>query len=481
MRNYRIHQLLLSIAILFPYLSAYAGDEKSEDPVFTCSELKSQTLQDLVKASKATYEGNQDILFLVITPDNNVSTINDAIVFFNGTSGIMTDWPADMLTSTKSGKSLCDSSFLVFFDYPGVGGTSQVSDDEFTLDNFAEDVDGLVTYINGEYIKDKYDTEITKVHPLGWSLGSLAAVKFAGLAEANGYGKGDKRQIGNIFLIATKPGGDVTSGEKSNAAPAIGNQASCVTTIFTKLKDNTHYTFFAKKYMVGLMFPYIYSDNNEPQSPYTGANNKICYAKTISLSSKIELVIKLEDASTSPAKNIKTACDDGDATQYTICKEAWDNYKSNRLAEPYLSNDEGVPHAVFLQERNVVDDWNYSYCSQANSNWQSAKCKSNSSHTSATGNGGMCSTTASASNDPVSTTSTCMSLEHITGTLTIMNGEEDMFIQYVYGKALYDAYSSLGVSSAIHTYTDDDNPSGAGHGVLYTNPSWIRDIILDSM
>ena len=80
-------------------------------------------------------------------------------------------------------------------------------------------------------------------------------------------------------------------------------------------------------------------------------------------------------------------------------------------------------------------------------------------------NGGICET-ESKPNLPVSRR--CARLR-IDGRITVINGPEDLFIQWTYGRALVEGYQrAFGASAAkLVTYRGE---GGAGHGVLIQHP-----------
>lgn len=61
----------------------------------------------------------------------------------------------------------------------------------------------------------------------------------------------------------------------------------------------------------------------------------------------------------------------------------------------------------------------------------------------------------------------------ISGKINVINGPEDLFIQYVYGQELVTAYQQMFGSNAatIATYPGSD---GAGHAVLLQHPLWTQ-------
>lgn len=467
--------VVLTIAGLLGVAASVSAATTS--PVITCDQLadkEGSRLRDWVLATQARLpanykNGNDSIGFLVVRPTATVATASQAIVFFPGTSSIMTDWPYDMLKSSGSGAaSLCAAYTLIFFDYPGVGGTSVLSDSGFTFDAVARDVDALVSYVNDTYASD-LGTTIDVVHPLGWSLGTLGALKFAGLAAANGYGTSDARQIGSLLLVATKPGGDTQSGGDGHLIipAATGNQAECVTQVTAQLKNASYYVRAVKQAMFGLMFPYVYTASKAIQGAYSGDDDAICQATSITTSA-----VALQDGTT--GQTIETSC----AAEDSTCVAHELAFALNRLVEPYAT-DGGVPYAVYLQERNIVEDWNYGYCNTAAASWTSSGCVVNphlqpsTGYTPNSANGGVCQTSAPASNKPSS--KSCLSLAHIAGSLAVINAQEDLFIQYVYGEALYTAYQSQ-VKASLNTYA-----GSAGHAVLLSDPAWVRGLVVDTL
>jgi len=95
---------------------------------------------------------------------------------------------------------------------------------------------------------------------MGWSLGTVAALKYTFVAPT----ANPKRKIGNLILIATKPGGN-TDGFFD------GNEASCVMTLFDELKNNPDLDSSFKRELdldlFQLTFPYA------GQTPNSGPNS----------------------------------------------------------------------------------------------------------------------------------------------------------------------------------------------------------------
>jgi pimeloyl-ACP methyl ester carboxylesterase len=373
---------------------------------------------------------------------------DEVIVMFPGTGSILPDWPVQMLTNSASSPlitqnftyspaedgviSLCHSHHIVLFDYPGVGYSSLSS--EVSSDQIANDVDALLD--NAALI---YDIRTDVVNPLGWSLGTANALKYAFLApNAN-----PARTIDNLVLIATKPGGN-TDGFVD------GNQASCINTMFDALKTpasvKNRLNDMLQQAVFELLFPY------HGQTPYNGlassCNAAIEYPDTIALS-------------------VAPNCQPTD-----LCgrNEAYE--VGNRQTVPWSITD-GVNQDLYNQERSI--DWDYSlcYCSAATNNFQSTGCSCSVSPKMTQENGGMCQTTSAQPNAPQS--NNCVPIS-MSGRITVLNGPEDLLIQYTYGRELVTAYQQEygSTKAAIATYPGSD---GAGHGVMLQHPKWVQEHI----
>ena len=85
-------------------------------------------------------------------------------------------------------------------------------------------------------------------------------------------------------------------------------------------------------------------------------------------------------------------------------------------------------------------------------------------------NGGICQTESNPLNLPVSTNCTAL---RIAGRITVLNGLEDLFIKWTYGRALVEGYQRAhGASKAkLYTYRGE---GGAGHGILMQHPRWTQ-------
>ena len=85
----------------------------------------------------------------------------DPLVLIMGYSGTMDLWTPEML------KELAAHYQVIIFDNRGMGKTT-ASDEEFTIELFADDTRGLLDALN-----------IERAHVLGWSLGTYIAQEFA--------------------------------------------------------------------------------------------------------------------------------------------------------------------------------------------------------------------------------------------------------------------------------------------------------------
>ncbi len=231
---------LFSLAVVLSMMLTACGggsggssSTASQKPI-ACSELTD--LRDLApKLQSFTNQRTGDTVDYLVMGDAAMS--DDVIVMFNGTGEIVPDWPLQMITNAKYSPnivssdaydplqdgplSICHDYRLVMFDYPGVGSSPLLGN--VTLDDISNDADAMLNEIGR-----RYHVPTDKVDPLGWSLGSVAALKYAFVAPNSN----PERKIGNLILIATKPGGN-TDGFFD------GNEADCVMTMFDELKNNS--------------------------------------------------------------------------------------------------------------------------------------------------------------------------------------------------------------------------------------------------
>jgi len=325
--------------------------------------------------------------------------------------------------------SICHDYRIVFFDYPGTGLLPPSA--TYTGDQVADVVDAMLDDVTA-----RYGISTAVVDPGGWSLGTNLALKYAFLSPVSN----PARTIRNLVLIATRPGGN-TDGFQS------GNQAQCVTTLLDAVQQiypNVKITSALQKDGIELIFPY----ENEP--PYSGLNN-VCTATINPVQGEVDLNVTLE------------------CTLLNHCDQTLENDLKNRATEPWSITD-GIPHGLFLQERAFDNDYNICNCQVAAPNFTSTSCSCSGTVLSSPRNGGMCQVSSSVPYAPVVTN--CVPILN-TGKITVINGYEDLFVQWTYGKALVDGYqASYGMQKAqLYTYPGDD---GAGHGVLFQHPLWTQ-------
>lgn len=159
------------------------------------------------------------------------------------------------------------------------------------------------------------------------------------------------------------------------------------------------------------------------------------------------------------------------------CKKSLLDQNLNREVAPW-SKTGGIDYDLFVQQRELANDHNVCYCTTANSDFTSSGCScSGAGAEMSESNGGTCQTTANPINAPVATN--CVLLKN-TGTIAVINGPEDILLQWTYGQALVDAYQlAYGADKAtIATYSGSD---GAGHGVMLQHPLWTQQQISSTL
>lgn len=399
-------------------------------------------LRDL--ASSLNYVTNPntgDQLDYIVIGDAAVS--DEVLVMFNGTGQIIPDWPLQMITNStyspnivqtegyKASEdgpvSLCHNYRLLLFDYPGVGKNLLLGR-EVTKDDIANDVDAIL-----QDAAATYGISTSVIDPTGWSLGTTDALKFSLLeAAAN-----PARSIHNILLIASDPGGYTTG----LASP---DEASCIDTLFGALKTTTGRQ--SKRKIEGitseLVFPY------QGQTALDNGTNSGCTA-TIA-GSQLTL-------------SVTPVC-----TAENNCKPFVDRSLANRATLPWLITD-GVSHQLYLQQRAQGNDWAVDYCPAAGPSFNSIGCRNFGSVLQSVTNGGVCRTDTSDPNLPVALQ--CANLTY-TGKLVVLNGAEDLFVQWVYGKTMVDAFNrQKGAGAAVHMVYR----GRAGHGILVQHPLWTQN------
>jgi pimeloyl-ACP methyl ester carboxylesterase len=371
------------------------------------------------------------------------------VVMFNGTGTILTDWPIQMITNkTYSPKivntnaylpsqngpiSLCHNYRLVLFDYPGVGNGR--FNGSFTSDQIANDVDAML-----DDISVRYKIQTNDISVLGWSLGTELALKYAFLSPVSN----PDRLIDNLVLIATRPGGN-TDGFQD------GNQAQCISYMLDTLETVQPHTSLARMLESNsyrLTFPFV------DQQPYSGIESG-CNASIIN--NRLSLTVTPN-------------CPEGGE-----CEKNLRNFEVNRETPPW-SKTGGVNQALFAGERQSSNDYDICYCPVAGTDFTSMNCTCSGTVDTTEANGGVCQTVSTGittPNLPISTN--CVPL-NFAGKLTVINGFEDLYIQWTYGQALVSGMQqTLGADKAVLvTYSGSD---GAGHGVLLQHPRWTQQQI----
>lgn len=439
------------VALFLCLLASLAGAQSSLRPAqkapVPCASLTK--LRDLATNPGLTYFTNPrtgDQLDYVVIGDAAAS--DEVLVMFNGTSAILPDWPEQMFTNSKwsplikhnsdfdpaedGDVSICHDYRIVFFDYPGTGLNPLAP--TYTADQIANDVDAMLDDVSSEY-----GISTAVVDPGGWSLGTHLALKYAFVAPVSN----PNRTIHNVVLIATRPGGN-TDGFQS------GNQAECVTTVATaeeQLSPNLKLTNALSVNAIELIFPYL----NQP--PYSGLNN-VCTATINPLQGVIDF-------------NVTLNC-----TVLNHCVQTLDNDAENRKTEPWL-NSNGIPHSLYLQERYFDNDYNICNCQTAEPGFTSTSCSCSGTVLSSPTNGGMCQVTSSIPYQPV--VKNCAPILN-TGKITVINGYEDLYIQWTYGQALVEGYQAQYGMQKAQLFTYDGN-SGANHGIMFQHPLWTQEHI----
>jgi len=430
----------------------HAASGAADKPI-SCASLR--TLRALGPSINVfTNPRTADQIEYVVIGDGKVS--DDLIVMFNGTEGILPDWPIQMITNSVASPkivktqpyspsedgpiSICHDYRLVLFDYPGVGRTPLSGN--VTFDQTANDVDAMLTSIG-----KRYKIPTNSIVVAGWSLGTAEAVKYAFVAPRSN----PARVIRDLVLIATKPGGN-TDGFVD------GNQAPCVSTLFDFRVENPDISPSFKKKLQNtgfeLLFPYV------GELPYDGPT--------------IDCVAKINATRQTVKLNVTTDCPSGSECQKNEAVQA-----ANRLTYPW-SLTQGVDQALYTQQRELDADYSLCYCASATTHFTSSDCScSGSAPEMSVSNGGICQTVSTGTTQPNAPISTnCVEL--LTGPITVINGPEDLYIQHTYGKELVAAYQQIygPERASIVTYPGTD---GAGHGVLMLHPMWTQQQIHDAI
>jgi pimeloyl-ACP methyl ester carboxylesterase len=404
-------------------------------------------LRDLAASPGLTYFTNSrtgDQLDYVVLGDG--ATSSEVIVLFNGTSAILPDWPEQMLTNSTysplivnnddydpnedAPRALCHEYRIVLFDYPGTGLNPASS--TFTGDQVADDVDAMLDDVTA-----RYGISTAAVDPGGWSLGTHLALKYSFVAPVSN----PARQLHSVLLIAARPGGN-TDGFQS------GNQAACVQTIITASASGLTSTEMLRRVQglgIRMIFPY------EFQPPYSGSN-QVCTATVNYQAGDIDL-------------NVTPNCDTSNHCDQTLVDDA-----ENRKVMPWVLT-QGISRTLFTQERDFDNDYNICNCQSAASGFMSTACSCSAQVKSSPSNGGLCQVTSTIPWQPQ--IQNCAPVTS-SGPIVLLNGFEDLYIQWTYGQALIDGFQAgYGMSRAtLYTY---GGITGAGHGVLFQHPKWAQE------
>ncbi len=363
----------------------------------------------------------------------------DVLVMFPGTGQVMTGWPVQMITNSRyspkivgtfgykksedGSASLCHDYRLVLFDYPGVGLSPYAA--EATRDHIARDVDAML-----QDVAARYGISTNLVDPVGWSLGTTFALKYAFLSPA----ARPSRTIHNVLLVSAHGGGSVDGSAGSGSAP-------CLLTLLTAAtKAKGLLGLQIKGDASKLIFPY------RGQGPAQNGTNSDCIATVAESAVKLNVTLQC-----SVANN---------------CTPFLDNALASFVTHPW-SNTRGIDDKVYAQQREQSDDWNVGYCARAGRAFASLQCSASGRVEQSETNGGICLTDTSNPNRPIA--KVCAPLA-ITGKVLLLDGYEDLFVQWTYDKALEDGLNAARPGLAAYTIYK----GSAGHGLLIQHPGWTQ-------
>ncbi|WP_299491333.1 alpha/beta hydrolase [uncultured Shewanella sp.] len=323
----------------------------------------------------------------------------DTIIFFNGLSQILPDWPPIFI------KQLVGKYNLLFMDYPGIGGTQPIEDNMFNFVSIAHNINGILNLFPNEY------SNITgeKVHLVGWSLGTLVALKSIKPLSKS-------REVNHVILFSTKPGGE-------GALPlgtAFGNASPCVKSIAVELSTLGQYWYehlarTLKKNLFQLLFPYKGQPTLDSSSAYID-----CTLNTKSETLEVEMAPEFSH-------------------QYD--KIGW-LFLKNRIGGLWHG---GIPNNVYIQERKTVGDWDR--YSELDKHYHIDN---------ASGNDAICQTKKVTLDRVISI---CPNLSKQVSHIKVVHAKKDLFIQYRYGQSLVDALNIASPNIASLALYDN-----AGHG-----------------
>lgn len=320
---------------------------------------------------------------------------NDLLLMSPGTAQTLAGWPVQLITnkeyspnivgtlgfkSSENGTvSLCHNYRMLFFDYPGVGETPYRAN--LTRDAVASDIDAVLANAHATL-----GVDTSRVDPLGWSLGTTMAMKYAFLSPV----ARPSVAIHNIVLIATGPGGSLQGQETHDSA-------SCVKTLFN---DSLNYSGSIgkeiKEKLSGLIFPYY------GQTATESGTRSDCTASVDA--SSVTISVKL------------------DCTIFNNCKPYFNSVLLDNKTYPWIRTN-GIGNKVYAEERALASDWYVNYCAHAGPNFTSLDCSSYGPVEISKTNGGICKTDTSNPDLPIA--SDCDRI-HLTGKITVIVGFEDL-------------------------------------------------------
>jgi hypothetical protein len=416
----------------------------SDKAPIPCSSLT--TMRDLGRHLEVVKNAKTgDSLEYVVVGDAAKS--KELIVFFPGTGQTLADWPTQFLTNSQYSpkikttvgyradqdgpNSLCHNYRLVFFDYPGIGLTADRPNAGF--DAVASDVDAML-----QRIGQRFGIETNDVDPLGWSLGTAFALKYAFLSPVSR----PERKIHNLLLLATGPGG-------SEQAQVGADNASCITTLFDALETST-----------GTLSNQLKEDTTELLFPYSGQT-----AKNSGTNSKCTATV----TSTTVTLNVTTHC-----VLSNGCTDFIVNSVLGLESYPWKKTA-GVSGDTYLEQRYEDNDYDIAHCSTAGAGFTSEDCvQYGGTIEQSITNGGLCETDTSNPDEPVA--SNCVAL-HITGKVSAIDDYEDLITQWTYDRALVRGLNAT--TPGIASFTPC--PAPGSHGFFIQHPKWVQAKFADAM
>jgi pimeloyl-ACP methyl ester carboxylesterase len=412
----------------------------NQNKVVPCSQLRTlRQLNHQLTVFKNARTGDS-IEYLVI---GDGAASDDLLLMFPGTGQTLAGWPEQMITNAKyspaivgtatykaaenGSVSICHNYRLLLLDYPGVGETPYRRN--LTRDAIANDTDAVL-----ENVRRTAGIDTDHVDPLGWSLGTTMAMKYAVLSPISR----PARQIHNIVLLATGPGGSEQGDETHDSA-------ACVQTLFNaSVQYHGSLDRQIKDKLSELIFPYA------GQTPTESGTKSNCTASIDS--GKVSLSVTL------------------DCTIDNNCKPYFDSVLISNKTYPWVRTN-GIGGRIYREERAIASDWYENYCARAGIGFRSLDCTSYGKVEISETNGGICKTDTSNLDHPIA-----QDCDHISlaGKINVIVGLEDLFDQWTYGKAVVDGYrQSQGAASArLVIY-----PHSAGHGLLIQHPKWVQEQI----